>query len=61
MEIAGPLLQELQLVHTYGRVPAASEFLPGIQIALNAVNQIHARSYFDAVYIVSTADVELFA
>ena len=40
---------------------ADSEDLPGIQIALNAVNQIHARSYFDAVYIVSTADVELFA
>ena len=44
---------------------ADSEDLPGIQIALNAVNQIRARSYFDAVCIASfdilTADVELVA
>ena len=41
--------------------PTSSEDLPGIQIALNAVNQIRAQSHFDATYIVSTADVELVA
>ena len=35
---------------------ADSEDLPGIRIALNAANQIRARSYFDAVFIESAAD-----
>ena len=46
--------------HMQVSVPAASEDLPGIQIALNAVNQIRTQSHFDAVCS-STADVELVA
>ena len=35
------------------------EDLPGIQLALNAANQIRAHSYFNAVFTYSTTDVEL--
>ena len=46
--------------HKQESVPAEREFLPGVQIALNAVNQIRTHSHFDAGYS-STDDVDLVA